>query len=414
MSPWACLAELIDPLPIEEFLSTYWERRYLLVRSPENPSLRDLSRTLFSFDQMDQILSVPGPRFRDFIRMSRGGHSIPPGEYSAARNDGLVDFDVEKVLELYGDGATITLNRAHQCSAELASLCVSLANEFNAHVNANVYITPPNSQGFSAHSDTHDVFLIQVEGRKKWKIQRNLEYLATPRNPNVTSDSGGAAEWEEFYLDSGDAVYIPRGLLHEGIADASHSLHVTLGIHSYTWADLVRDALADVEGSYTLLRQAIPASPRDFESTLGAISSKLTAHLSDTDPMRSFACARTAAYRRGSFRGRFHRLCNPSPITATTAVRIRHGLDIGLESRNDEVLLNFGMKSLAFPLYVSAHLHILLESAEVTAKELPSDIDDDGKLTLLRRLLSEGVVEVCNDVGKERRTRHDLRQSRNS
>ena len=214
-SPWECLAALITPLPVEEFLPHYWEHRCLLVRSIENPSVKTLSKTIFSFDQMDEILSVPGPRFRDFIRLSKGGHSIPRGEYSIGRNDGLVDFDVEKVLALYRDGATITLNRAQQCNSELASLCIGLAEEFSAHVNANIYITPPNSQGFAAHADTHDVFLIQVEGRKKWKVQTDLEYLATPRNPNFASDPVSTAQWDEFYLDVGDAVYIPRGLLHE-------------------------------------------------------------------------------------------------------------------------------------------------------------------------------------------------------
>jgi ribosomal protein L16 Arg81 hydroxylase len=389
------LEQLIGSLPVEQFWSNYWEHCCLLVPSAQNPSLRTLCRKLFSFDQADQILSVRGPRFRDFIRMSQGGHAIPRREYSVVRQDGLVDFNVEQVLELYADGATITLNRAHQGSEALASLCVDLARDFHAHVNANVYITPPNSQGFAVHSDTHDVFLLQVEGRKKWKIQKNLDYLATPRNPNVTSDPVATVEWDEFYLDIGDAVYIPRGLLHEGIADSSHSLHITLGIHPYTWADLVRDVLAEVEGTDSLLRQSTLASPIDFEDALRTVSSRLTTRLSDTEAIKPLVSARTGPYQAGSHRGRFRKLTDLTPITLTTTVRTRKGPDISLDRNRDEVVLSFGTKSLAFPSYVSPHLELLLQSAAITAEELPSDLDDNGKLTLLRRLHSEGVIEVC-------------------
>ena len=34
----------------------------------------------------------------------------------------------------------------------------------------NAYITPPQSQGFAPHHDVHDVFVLQVSGRKHWTI----------------------------------------------------------------------------------------------------------------------------------------------------------------------------------------------------------------------------------------------------
>ena len=205
-----------------------------------------------------KILSASGPRFKDFIRMSQDGHAVPLARaYSSLRNDGLVDFHFERVVELYANGATITVNRGQQCSDELAQLCIDLGNEFSAHVNANVYATPPNAQGFSVHSDTHDVILIQVAGRKRWKLQRRLDYLATRRHPNIESDAISEADWDEFVVYPGDVLYIPRGLLHEGISDESHSLHVTIGIHSYTWGDLVREMLSELEKTNAVLREAV-------------------------------------------------------------------------------------------------------------------------------------------------------------
>ncbi len=391
------LEGLLGSLPVARFWTDYWERRHLLLPGAQNPGLKAIFRGLFSFERADQVLSVPGPRFEDFIRLSEGGHPIPSRDYSVPRHDGTADFDVERVLELYADGTTITLNRAHQCSEELAALCVDLSRELHAHINANVYMTPPNGQGFSVHSDTHDVFLLHVEGRKRWRIQETLEYLSTPRNPNVTSDPLAVQEWVEFDLDAGDAVYIPRGLLHEGIADASHSLHITLGIHPYTWADMVRDVVADVEAKETLLRQSTTGGPTGFEDALSTVTSRLTARLSDPTSIGLLVSERTEHHQAGAHRGRFRKVTTPPPITLTTAVRVRAGLEASLERFAGEGVLRFGTKSLTFPLYVFEHLQMLLGSTGITAAQLPSDLDDAGKLTLLRRLLSERVIVVCQE-----------------
>ena len=31
-------------------------------------------------------------------------------------------------------------------------------------------MTPPQNQGFSNHYDVHDVFVLQIEGEKRWQI----------------------------------------------------------------------------------------------------------------------------------------------------------------------------------------------------------------------------------------------------
>ena len=37
-------------------------------------------------------------------------------------------------------------------------------------VGANVYLTPPGTQGFAPHYDDVDVFLLQLEGKKEWRV----------------------------------------------------------------------------------------------------------------------------------------------------------------------------------------------------------------------------------------------------
>lgn len=37
-------------------------------------------------------------------------------------------------------------------------------------MGANVYLTPPGTQGFAPHYDDIEAFLIQLEGKKHWRL----------------------------------------------------------------------------------------------------------------------------------------------------------------------------------------------------------------------------------------------------
>ena len=60
----------------------------------------------------------------------------------------------------------------------MIDFCTRLAAELGHPVQANAYVTPPPSRGFSAHYDVHDVFVLQLAGRKHWTIHAPV--LADP------------------------------------------------------------------------------------------------------------------------------------------------------------------------------------------------------------------------------------------
>ena len=70
------------------------------------------------------------------------------------------------------------------------------------------------------HSDTHDVFVFQTAGSKRWEVH-------TPDGV------------EEVLLEPGPAMYLPTGTPHAARAQETVSLHVTLGINQLTWRGLV-------------------------------------------------------------------------------------------------------------------------------------------------------------------------------
>lgn len=46
----------------------------------------------------------------------------------------------------------------------------TLQEYFHCMVGINVYLTPPNSQGFAPHFDDIEAFVLQIEGKKRWKL----------------------------------------------------------------------------------------------------------------------------------------------------------------------------------------------------------------------------------------------------
>ena len=62
------------------------------------------------------------------------------------------------------------LQALHRVWPPVLQFCQELAGELGHPVQANAYVTPPQNQGFSAHYDVHDVFVLQIAGEKRWRI----------------------------------------------------------------------------------------------------------------------------------------------------------------------------------------------------------------------------------------------------
>ena len=62
----------------------------------------------------------------------------------------------------------------------------------------------------------------------------------------------------EVQLEAGDLLYIPRGFVHEAFTSEQASLHLTVGVNVYRWADLLGEALPALTREDQRFREAIP------------------------------------------------------------------------------------------------------------------------------------------------------------
>ena len=70
----------------------------------------------------------------------------------------------------HDEGCSLTLDRLDLRCGSVAALCKDLEGALEHPVAANLYLTPPRAQAFPPHFDTHDVFILQLEGSKQWRI----------------------------------------------------------------------------------------------------------------------------------------------------------------------------------------------------------------------------------------------------
>ena len=67
-------------------------------------------------------------------------------------------------------GATLILDQFHRRIPEVAIFTSKLSYELGYPTQVNAYCSWSSKKGFSPHYDTHDVFILQVEGNKQWYV----------------------------------------------------------------------------------------------------------------------------------------------------------------------------------------------------------------------------------------------------
>ena len=243
------------PLPLAEVLAlreaTGW--RHLPAAAPERFA------GLLTVAALDALLTTDAARApRVTMADARQAGSAGVAEAEFCLPDGRVD--PPRLLARFDAGATLVVSQLQDLHPPLARFCRGLEKLFLHGVQANAYLTPAGGQGFRLHYDTHDVLVLQVEGRKAWRVWpgQPLPY-PTHRTP-WQRETVPVGEPVALELQPGEALYLPRGTLHEArVQDSGASLHLTIGLLEPSWAEAMRLLLDQLEPEEAALRAPFPS-----------------------------------------------------------------------------------------------------------------------------------------------------------
>ncbi len=217
----------LGTLPVADFVARYWQRRPICVRQALPRFTSPVQAA-----ELRALAADPGVESR-LVRSGGGRWRLRHGPFgprslpAAHRPDWTllvqgVDLHVPAV-------AALAARFAFLPAARFDDVMVSLAGA---------------GGGVGPHVDQYDVFLLQAHGRRRWRIARQFDPRLVEGLPlRVLARFRAEQEW---ILKPGDALYLPPGVAHEGVA-LDECVTISIGFRLPAWQEVI-DAWHDRQG----------------------------------------------------------------------------------------------------------------------------------------------------------------------
>lgn len=225
------LDDLLAPITPEQFRAEHEGRKPLHIPAQAGTTKRDL----LSWETFNGLLGQTAIWDPVNFRMVRDGEPIPPEQYGfIAAGTNVLRPQANRVKALVASGASIIANDVHTLTPDLHAVAIALSRTFAASVGANVYCSFEGVQAFNTHYDLHDVFAVQTEGEKVWRLYANRADAPVefPDDVDMVQEMQRTRGplMQEVRMRPGDVLYLPRGWHHDALATDGASLHVTYSV----------------------------------------------------------------------------------------------------------------------------------------------------------------------------------------
>lgn len=394
---------ILSPVSLDAFFEESYERKplHLSGRKVEEvfPGLPDI-------DKFEELLWSHEYKLRRSLRVNRQGKYLQPPPDSTGKD--LFRWAVDA----FGEGYTLILNGTDTLSEDIARLARAIESETGGKVAANAFLTPPDNHGFNPHFDTHDVFILQLEGAKVWRLFDERINLPVDRQIFLIDQNTLNEPTLEVELQPGDLLYVPRGTVHGAFTKCGPSLHLTVGYRPLRWSDYLK-ALVEVcvESDAELRRSIRPTSLLGDQRQVLSQLASITNH-AKSSRIRRLALERFNEGLVGQLRplpgGHIRTRLAADEVTADTKVKRREGSLCHVYETGDFVRIQFpgaGLVaeadlqpgSLQAPLAAAGSFRYVANSdTSFTAKNLPDGLSLDSRVAIVRRLVQEGLLIISN------------------
>lgn len=384
-------AELIAPVSVERFLEAHWERAPLHL-SGRDPQYFAGLLTLRDFDRLLADFGRPHPQGVRLAKHEAGSNGSLPVE-TPVHADALYDA--------YSRGHTVNVNDVAERHAQVRALTERLFALFTCKITANLFLTPAGSRAFPLHFDTHEVLVLQLEGKKHWRVYAPSEPLPIKQGTverELPADPQRPLLFDRE-LEPGDFLYVPRGFGHEAFTGDHASLHLTVGLHALTYRDLLVALVERQARSQPALRRALPpgllaSRVPGFAAVeqLRALAHEIAAVI-DAEALIDDAAAATLAAQPCLPGARFAAPALET-IDARTPLQKRPGALCRVVRRSDAAVLHFQANAVRGPDKLgAAFAYVAAQAAPFSAGELPGDLNERERVLLVRRLVREGLLQ---------------------
>jgi ribosomal protein L16 Arg81 hydroxylase len=274
-------ADFIAPFDAAIFRAQYYGNRPVHIQRNG-----DSRPSLLSWSRFNEVLAITPYWNEDTLKVyfkSRAALRENYCDTTDLRAGMSAPVNPAKVKALMGLGASLVANQLHRVCPEVGAVVGMLEREFAARVVANVYCSFKGVQAFQTHFDLHDVFAVQAEGEKVWRVyESRADAPVAPLPPGDEiekwlTESRGRLLFEA-HMKPGDVLYLPRGQYHDALTGSQASLHVTFGVAPATGLTLFK-LLESVLTRESEFRAYLPDARREAElrERLGTLADRIRA-----------------------------------------------------------------------------------------------------------------------------------------
>lgn len=392
-------AEALGSVGVDDFLGRTWGQTFAFL-----PGARGRFRELLPWTTVNDMLQkhrLEPPR----LRLVRDGSFAPKSSY--LRYESRVPFVVPEGLSQHlRDGYTLIIDAVDDMTDSVMRAAEDFERVLCESVQVNMYAGWREQQGFHRHCDTHDVIVLQVYGKKYWRVYEGgrVHPLKDDIEPNPV-----AAEkivWEGLLAD-GDVLYIPRGWWHEASGVGEVTLHLTFGVHQRTGVSLTH-WLADQLRASTDFRAPLRrfASIEERQQQLAELRRQFL-DLFDDDVLTRYFAHQNARARSRGWASLPWTVTEETPLPSTT--RFALAVPRALHLVRDDGAVHFDANGKAWRFDAATEpLLRTLERGPVTMAELcdaaAGTLDDGAVQKFVIELARSGLVDIASDIAGERET----------
>ncbi|WP_375640481.1 MULTISPECIES: JmjC domain-containing protein [unclassified Bartonella] len=389
--------QIIGPVGRQAFLANYFEKKPLIQKSASK------LHSLFSIRDFDRYLIAGEGSLHNFVRISKNGATINIPTYN-----GQAITQREFILEQFKTGATLKLEELDARHPKISILCKQLEQIFGGYAFAKPFLTGANFKGLPAHFDTTEVFVVQLEGRKSWKVWEKLvENPTLPMQRSLVEDELLAPEIE-VVLEKGDILYIPAGTPHVAKCLDDYSLHMAFGLQPIKIFEVLEGFIRLMSEHVGDLRKNV--FPFSEQTTLEKLTKDLLKRMAGVpfeEILSDFEIAYNATKHEISDE-RLASLVHAHNINSQTHLQVRLGANLRIRENEDgeHISVYFSStihpgkplvstpSSLSLPAFCRDEVEsICAKNYEVfTPVSLAGKLNDESKVTLCRELVNFGII----------------------
>ena len=253
--PWA----LFGGISPQKFMKTYWHKKPLLIKSAI-PAFRLAAKSqkpLTSPISADTLLKIANKDSAESRLIQAKPWSFSEGPFKKKSLPEITDPHwtlLIQGMEAHHPAAAKILSWFRFIpDARLDDLMVSIAGP---------------GGGVGPHFDSYDVFLIQMAGRRHWRISEQKDLSLNPKLPlKILQNFKVEKEW---VLEPGDMLYLPPHIAHDGIALDAGCQTWSVGFRSPSYKELIQEGLWRLAESL----EGIPELERHFADPMQEASAK--------------------------------------------------------------------------------------------------------------------------------------------